>query len=197
MAVRTPFFAASLLLLLAGSTACENTERKVQAPVAIGAEEADPEAAAVRLQVRAGADTTITSDQLMQRLMPELTVEGVLSRMPEAEVTRRQPQPNRHIPGQIDTLVTVKSDSSLFEFYSLAIKDMLQSATLRKPGVAMGSGLEVGMTTDEVARRIPDLQQLRDMPQSLIIRAEQTPVSLRLRFRHNRLEYMQYEGYVD
>jgi hypothetical protein len=198
MAVRALISGFLLLLVLGATLSCDNPDRKAQLPQN-GADTLhnNNQAPDVNIQVRAGADTTIQSNQLMNSLAPELTVKEVLRRLPEAKVSRREPYPNRHIQGQIDTLVTIRSDSSIFKFYSMANKDLLQSATLKKAGVPFGSGLEVGMTTDEVARHIPAFQGQASIPQSILIRAEQAPTTLRLRFRRNRVEYIQYEGYVD
>lgn len=199
MALQTRIIAAALLLIaFLGLPGCEEGERKAQLPEN-GADTVrnDNQSPEVTIQVRSGSDTTIMSNHLMNSLAPELTVEEVLRRMPDAKISRREPYPNRHIQGQIDTLVTIKSDSSIFKFYSMANQDLLQSATLKKAGVAIGAGLEVGMTTDEVVQRMPVFQGKSTIPQSILIRAEQAPTTIRLRFRRNRVEYIHYEGYVD
>ncbi|AHM60657.1 hypothetical protein D770_12000 [Flammeovirgaceae bacterium 311] len=179
--------------------ACENTERNSQtdAPAPNTMLDDSVSSEEFSVQVRAGADTSIQSNSLMDKLMPKWTVQEVLRKMPEAKITKREAVPNRHIDGQVDTLITIKSDSTIFQFYSLPDQDMLQTATLSKSGIAFGGGLEVGMKPQEVAERIEALQGKKTVPQTILIRAEQAPTSIRLRFRQNRLSYIDYQGYVD
>lgn len=188
------------LLLLLGCLlfACDNKDRKTQLQppeISPTAEPLAPEDVAV--QVIAGDDTTIQSNSLMNSLVPEWSVQEVLRKVPEAKIQHKEAVPNRHIQGQVDTLVTVKSDSTIFQFYSLPTQDMLQSATLSKGGISIGSGIEIGMLAEEVAQRIPLLKGKKAIPQTIIIRAEQTPTSIRLRFKNNRLAFIDYKGYVD
>lgn len=187
-----------LLLFLYLFIACDSQERNPQTegPAkntlldSIATEE-------VAVAVMAGADTTIQDNNLMNSLVPQWTVQEVMRKIPEAKITNKEAVPNRHVQGQVDTLVTIKSDSTIFQFYSMPGKDMLQSATLTKGGVTLGEGLEVGMTAEEVAQRIQPLQQKKAIPQTILIRAEQAPTSLRLRFKQNHLTFIQYDGYVD
>lgn len=189
-----PLMLAILLL------SCEGGERQtqLQPPEISPTEDTSlPEPDEVAVNVMAGADTTIQSNSIMNMLVPDLTVEKVLNKLPEAKITRKQPYPNVHVQGQVDTIVTIKSDSTIFQFYRLPDSDMLQTATLSKGGVKMGSGLEVGMTAEEVANLIPPLKNKKTIPQTILIKAEQTPTAFRLRFEKNRLSYIHYDGYVD
>lgn len=186
---------ALLLLLL---LACENKDRKTQLqPPVINPvyESLDPHEVAV--QVIAGDDTTLQSNALMNSLLPDYSVAQVLQELPDAEITQRQPTPNRHIQGQVDTLITIKSDSAIFQFYSMPNEELLRSFTLSRKGISLGQGLEIGMLAEEVARRLPPLRGRKAIPQTLIIRAEQVPSSIRLRFEKNRLAFAEYDGYVD
>lgn len=187
-----------LLLLTSLLFSCENRDRKTQLQppeISPTAEPLDPEEVAV--QVISGDDTTLQSNSIMSSLMPAWSVGEVLRKMPEAEIQNKEPVPNRHIEGQIDTLVTIKSDSAIFQFYSLPQEDLLRAATLTKGGISIGGGIEVGMLAEEVASRIPPLQGKKAIPQTIIIRSEHTPTSIRLRFEKNRLAFIEYNGYVD
>ncbi len=178
--------------------ACENTERNPQTEGPAKntlRDSVDTEDVAVI--VMAGADTTLQSNSLMNTMAPKWSVQEVLRKYPEAEITNKEAVPNRHTDGQVDTLITIKSDSTIFQFYSLADRDLLQMATLSKEGITLGNGLEVGMTAEEVTRHIEPLQGRKSVPQSILIRAEQAPTSIRLRFKQNRLSSIDYQGYVD
>lgn len=187
-----------MLLSLWSVVACDSQERNSQTdgPAyntmvdSVGVE-------AGEMKVMAGADTTLQNNSLINSLAPQWTVQEILRKIPEAKITKREAVPNRHIEGQIDSLITIKSDSSIFLFYQLTDNAMLQSATLTKKGIAFGAGLEIGMSAEEVADRIPGLAQNNAIPQTILIRSEQTPTSMRLRFKQNRLSYIQYDGYVD
>lgn len=187
-----------LFLLFWSIAACDSRERNAQTEAPAKntmADTASVEEGAVK--VMAGADTSLHNNSLISSLSPNWTVEEVLRKIPEARITKREAVPNRHIQGQIDSLITIKSDSTIFQFYQLPDEAMLQTATLTKKGVAIGSGIEVGMSAEEVARRLPPLQNQKSIPQTILIRSEISPISIRLRFKQNRLSYIQYDGYVD
>ncbi|WP_224996654.1 hypothetical protein [Cesiribacter sp. SM1] len=198
MTYRSGFLAVYTALLMSLCFACENTERNPQTEgPAKNTLRDSVETEEVAVKVLAGDDTTLESNSLMNSMAPKWSVQEVLRKYPEAEITNKEAVPNRHTDGQIDTLITIKSDSTIFQFYSLQDRDLLQTATLSKAGIALGNGLEVGMTAEEVTNHIEPLQGRKAVPQSILIRAEQAPTSIRLRFRQNRLSYIDYQGYVD
>ncbi len=194
------FRSVGIIMLFTGLLfACENTERNTQTnkpvPNTLQKDTAAIDASALR--VKAGADTTIQNNTLMNSLAPQWTVQEVLRKIPKAKITKKEATPNRHIEGQIDSLITIKSDSTIFMFYSVQGKDMLQSATLNSHGIALANGIEVGMSATEVIGLLEGMEGVKEVPQSILIRAEQTPTSLRMRFEENRLDFIQYDGYVD
>ncbi|MBW3545557.1 MAG: hypothetical protein KY428_08185 [Bacteroidetes bacterium] len=187
------------LILLGGVFACENTVRNEQTdnPVPNTLQEDTAAQKAGTVNVRAGADTTIQSNSLMHILMPQWTVAEVLRMIPEAKITKSEPVPNRHIQDQMDTLVTIKSDSTVFQFYRVKGKDMLKSATLNSRGLTLANGIEIGMKPEEAIRLIPTMKGKKNIPQSLLIRTDQTPASIRLQFQQKRLAFIRIDGYVD
>lgn len=185
--------------LLAGVFACEGTVRNEQTDSMVPNTLQEDTAArkAFEVIVKAGADTTMQDSSLMRVLMPQWTMAEVLRKIPQAKITKSEPTPNRHAKNQMDTLVTIKSDSMVFQFYRVKGKDMLKSATLNTSGVSLANGIQVGMRPEEVVRLLPPMEGKKNIPQSLLIRTDQTPASIRLRFQKNRLAYIRIEGYID
>lgn len=149
--------------------------------------------------VRRGTDTLLISDSLMQRLAPQWDVQDVMDRLPDAEISKREPVENRHIPGQVDTLLTLSNGSSSFRFYQLPDEALLEEALLQDEGLALGGGLEVKMAADELRRVFPALQGRDTIPEFIHVKGALSPQFLLIRLNSKSLEVeeIEFQGYID
>lgn len=187
----------SILFLLPGCDDSPNGDSRNEG-LTNGAEEAGG-AASQDIYVRSGADTLLVSDSLMERFVPQWSVRDVMDRLPEAEISEREPVENRHVPGQVDTLLTISNGSSSFRFYQLPDEVLLQSASLRDEDLVLGGELHANMAADELREALPALQGRDTLPELIRIEGEIVPQSLLIRL-HNRnlqVEEIRYQGYVD
>lgn len=161
--------------------------------------EGETRAASQNVYVRSGTDTLLTSDSLMQRFVPQWDVQYVMDRLPDAEISKREPVENRHVPGQVDTLLTISNGSSSFRFYQLPDEVLLQGAHLEDEGLTLGGELEAKMAAAELRRILPALQGRDTIPELIRIEGELSPQSLLIRLNSRRLqvEEIEFQGYID
>lgn len=159
----------------------------------------EEEGASPELYVRSGTDTLLVSDSLMQDFVPRWDVQDVMDRLPEATISEREPVENRHVPGQVDTLLTLSNGNSSFQFYQLPDEVLLQSASLRDEGLVLGGKLEPKMSADALRQLIPGLQDQDTLPELIRIEGEIVPQSLLIRLNSSSLqvEEIEFDGYVD
>lgn len=159
----------------------------------------EEEGAFPEIYVRSGTDTLLVSDSLMQEFVPRWDVQSVIDRLPEATISSREPVKNRHVPGQVDTLLTLSNGNSSFQFYQLPGEVLLQSASLRDEGLLLGGKLEPKMPADALKQIIPGLQDKDTLPELIRIEGEIVPQSLLIRLNSSSLqvEEIEFNGYVD
>ncbi|MBG8555257.1 hypothetical protein [Hymenobacter guriensis] len=79
---------------------------------------------------------TLAGDPFGQELTVEQLVEA------GARVAARKPFQNRHVPGQTDTIVVLRHQGNVFEFYRTPEKDLLQDASVTNFQPAYGQRLK-------------------------------------------------------
>ena len=85
-------------------------------------------------------------------LAPRATPATVVERFGEPDSRTASPTPNRHVPGQTDSIVTLEYREGLrIRFYSVTGGDaLLQSATVSSPGIVDLGPVDVGTSWDAV-----------------------------------------------
>lgn len=159
MTHRWPLFA----ILLLGVAACDGERRAESAgdpDRASGAapESPSPEAdtATERGEARGAAPggTAPSLERFAQDLLAaeESTLEGFRSAYGEPERVEREPTPNRHVPGQIDTVLTVHYDGARFRVHQVAGgRALIEHAEVTEPRFLRWPRPTIGTPADSVA----------------------------------------------
>lgn len=88
---------------------------------------------------------------------PESGQLEVLDRLNEPERVSTESHPNRHVPGQIDTLRTLHYDNVHITIYEVSGgKEILQNVTVTGPRLATAQEVEVGSSRSAVEDRLGD-----------------------------------------
>lgn len=147
--------------------------------------------------IEQGGDTLLQSDSLLNRLAPAWSVSEVLTKLPNASISKRQPVQNRHVPGQVDTLLTIGNSGSEVRFYRLPEEDLLQYANIQDSGLPVGEGLAVGQSVARLTQLLPPLAGKDTLPEQIVLEGKLAPRSLRIRLGKGSVQQIEYQGYVD
>ena len=147
--------------------------------------------------IEEGALTQLQEDSLLSRLVPSWSVAEVLANLPGAKVVKREAVPNRHIPHQTDTLLTIANGRSKLRFYRLPDKELLQYAMIKDLGLSFGGGLAVGVPVAALAQVVPPLSGKDTLPEHILLRGKPTPRSLKISLGNGAVQQIEFQGYVD
>ncbi len=103
---------------------------------------------------------------------------------------------NRHVKNQMDTLFQITIGTSQFEVYKAASKDWLTEARVMSNEFQTRQGINTGMTKDEV-RKLLNIHSIENLPDYIRIEHAEVPEWMDFQFKDDRLEFIEFKGYVD
>ncbi len=118
----------------------------------------------------------------------------------EPDSVSREPRPNRHVPGQVDTVYTLYYPGLRAEYYDVARgRSLASSAVVRDNRYLAGTPLRIRMTRAEVEDRLGPPQRDRDGdPVYTCARCGGAEDSVVLHYdARDRLEAVEFAYYVD
>ncbi|QIX61667.1 hypothetical protein HER32_10945 [Hymenobacter sp. BT18] len=183
-ALSAAIYAALLLSACSATPAEEEVAKNVVRKSAV-ARRVIPPAVPAALPTRT---LRITNDTLAgDPFGQELTVEQLVAA--GARVTTRKPFQNRHVSGQTDTIVVLRHQGNVFEFYRTPEKDLLQDASVTNFQPAYGQRLKRRLQkAHRAGRQSIDKVRIGDTE-----RANYVSVT----FQQGRLSAVHVEPYVD
>lgn len=131
--------------------------------------------------IKQGVDTLLQSDSLLNSFAPSWSVAEALASLPDAAITERKAVQNRHVSGQIDTLLELGNGRSEVHFYRLPNQDLLQYANIQDAALPFGKGLVVGVSADALAQLLPPLSGKDTLPEQIVLEGKLVPRSLKIR----------------
>ncbi|ARA93426.1 hypothetical protein AWN76_009845 [Rhodothermaceae bacterium RA] len=127
---------------------------------------------------------------------PEAATLPILDHLPPPDRVQRDTIRNLHVPSQIDTLRTYHYDGLVFTVYVTPEKMLMRDIRVTGPAYTSPEGLQVGQSRSDVEARLgpPD----RHEGGTFVYEREQAiPHLLRIRFREDTVEALEWLFYID
>lgn len=147
----------------------------------------------------AGVSELTVSDEgfFINPFMDNYKVQQLRSRHNDFKIISKEPVENRHIKGQIDTIITAEANNSTFTIYKAKQDELLQKAEIRGSSIELKNGIRVGMTNEDFNARFNQIEQPIGPNATVTLNNPTVPSSFIFRFNNNRLEQISFNGYVD
>lgn len=112
-------------------------------------------------------------------------------------VSSKSPYPNRHIPEQVDTIVSLSKGKSKVELYHAPGKYMVQSAVIHDLEVNLPEDIHTGLKKEVLFQKIDQSSLSNKNLKELRIKSPVTETSITFNFEEGRIISIHYTGYVD
>jgi hypothetical protein len=149
-----------------------------------------------------GPDSLGTGVPLAALLDPSADARALRERLNEPLRVETEAVPNRHVPGQTDTVRTLVYDGLALELYEVTGGAVfLQEVTVTGEDYETAEGLGVASTRDEVEAVYTNSTSAEPTDEGTVVTYERangpTPVVLRVRYEGDRVAAMTWSFYVD
>ena len=206
--MRSPLFPALALLLSALLTAVWGCEPRAGKNVPKGAEPSQDDTVGSRPEVQPGTGTApqasnplgVDVETLLENAGNRDSETGqlsILDRLNEPKRVSAESRPNRHVPGQIDTLRTLHYDDVQIAVYEVSGgKEILQSVTVTGPSLIAPRGVEVGAGRPAVVDELgePDEQ---DGEEYVYLDDGPMPTRFHIQFEGDTVRRMEWRFPID
>ncbi|MBD8491137.1 hypothetical protein IFO69_20450 [Echinicola sp. CAU 1574] len=184
-----------IILLLGLTISCSQTTEKITESASDNTNSSDKTTKTEMVNSDSPKDTLIIVDS-------EFTIdpfdfgENPLKRLTsiESSSTNYQTYKNPHVDNQIDTSFQVTINVDTFEVYKTASENWVTAADINSDRFPTRQGIRIGMTKSEIKEQLKSADNFPDF-----IRLQNLEVLewIDLKFVNNRLEKIEFKGYMD
>ena len=155
----------------------------------------------IQVPATANLDTlTLEHDLAMRPFITDtITVEAIKQLLGEGFQIFKTSIPNRFVPGQTDTLITIRKNSSYIRLYAVSKSDKVfyEQAEIKDPLPVFKHAMRVGQTKSDIRKCLPELAGTKIIPDNILIMDANGMDYLFLSFNKDKLQKVVFQPYLD
>lgn len=145
------------------------------------------------------SEATITDEAFLRNgfSMGNVTLEKLQALFEDTRIMDTETRPNRHVPGQTDTIWQVNAANSYFEIVKAGGKQMLQKAEINAGQIGLYRDIEYGMSMSDFRKAFPQLPDDIGAHATVEVQGAGGNVNWKFKFSNGYLREIVYNGYID
>ena len=143
---------------------------------------------------------TLEHDLAMRPFMTDtISVEAIKQLLGDGFQIFKTSIPNRFISDQIDTLITIRKNSSYIRLYAVSKSDKVfyEQAEITDPLPVFKRSMRIGQTKSDIRKCLPELAGTKIIPDYILIMDANGMDYLFLSFKKNKLQKVVFQPYLD